>query len=490
MQQGLSLKHHFLFQWLLALFLLFLTRLPYLLGPHVSFDGDEAIVGIMAQDLLAGKNIPVYFYGQQYGFSFFEVISTAIGILILGNTVWALKFGALLVFSVGITFLFKYVLAKTPSILWAIIIITIVILFPSWLIWSMKDRGGYVTAFSLSCIVFYITQMKQCNAGVFLLVTAITSLCFHAQSLIAISALMLLLGWTLQSKKKLFYFLLPLTLMVTYFIFKIPAYLNPDLWKLNLAGDYDFQRLIHFVKVLPTVSLGYHYYEMIFDPTRLVYGLGGIYFSISILLVIASLFNLKQTKWWTWSLLASMFVSIIILPLMRFNSYRYELGMLTAAMLLIVLLLPLYMKQFPAVKVFMIMMLISGILLSFTSRSIPDGWMVPEGNDMKLYNELVTELRTRNLTGLYSTDPLLQWQLNYYGFAARSTSSAERIDRYINKISLVDGSETAIVGYKGMCNQMDTIAGWHDKVLYVNEKYFIYPTPELDRLKAGGFQQP
>lgn len=57
-------------EWLFAFGLVVLARLPYLLSEHVFFDGDEAMLGIMGRDLITGRNIPFYFYGQQYGFSF------------------------------------------------------------------------------------------------------------------------------------------------------------------------------------------------------------------------------------------------------------------------------------------------------------------------------------------------------------------------------------------------------------------------------------
>ncbi len=43
------------------------VRLPHLLGGHVALDGDESIVGLMARDLLEGKRLPIFFYGQRYG---------------------------------------------------------------------------------------------------------------------------------------------------------------------------------------------------------------------------------------------------------------------------------------------------------------------------------------------------------------------------------------------------------------------------------------
>lgn len=483
-------KSNFFFQWWIVITVLLITRLPYLTGPHLSFDGDEAILGIMARDLLAGRNIPVYFYGQQYGFSFFEVLSTALGILIFGNSVWALKFGAMFIFSIGITFLFRYLLKHIPQNFWLFMTFFIITLFPAWLIWSMKDRGGYVTAFSMVCIVFYIVQLKPVKLSTILLVTMLVSLAIHAQAIIAIPALLLSITWCIASRKKVFWFILPVTMLAWYFLFKLPAYVNPGLWKLNLAKGYDFTRLMHFITETPKVFSGYHYYEMTFPVPIWIY-ITTLILSIGFFIIsVSSLVNYPELKKYRLTLVVSALVGFIILPVMRFNSYRYELGFFTSLLLLVVLMLPEFIRHQTKWRITLWLMLASALVISFNSRNIPDGWMVPEGNDMKLYDELVGELNNRNLSCLYVTDPLLQWQLNFSGFNARYTSAVERTNRFINHIHGAGTQQKAIVGYKGMCNQMDTIDGWHDKVVYVNDKYFIYPQPEPELLIAGGFQQP
>src|SRR5690606_8139705 len=44
------------------------SRLPFLLSRSLPLDGDEAILGLAAAQLLEGRSLPVFFPGQRYGF--------------------------------------------------------------------------------------------------------------------------------------------------------------------------------------------------------------------------------------------------------------------------------------------------------------------------------------------------------------------------------------------------------------------------------------
>lgn len=51
----------------LAVVLCAVARLAYLLGPVVQFDADEATTGIMVREMLAGRELYVFYAGQDYG---------------------------------------------------------------------------------------------------------------------------------------------------------------------------------------------------------------------------------------------------------------------------------------------------------------------------------------------------------------------------------------------------------------------------------------
>lgn len=487
-----NMTSNFSVQWLIVFALSLLVRLPYFLGNHFYFDGDEAIIGIMAQDLLNGNNIPVYFYGQQYGFSFFEVVATSFCMLFFGTSIWSLKLGALFIFSIGGTFLFRLALKKTNHFWWSMLIIFIVAQFPSWIVWACKDRGGYVTAFALSCILLYITQLKLCSLKSLILALLLTSILIHSQIFIGIPSIILVIYWVLKSKKRNLMVLMPLVLAGFYFLLKLPAFFNPNYWQTPLADNYSFDRLVLNFKQIPRVAFGYFYYEITFPMNFWTKIAGAIYFLVSSCAIFYVFVQSKSKTKIIFILLAlGGVVSFLLLGEMRFVSYRYSLGFLTAFVLMLIIAMIELIGNHKGFRKILFLIIPATIVLSVFSKNIPDSWMLPQGNDRVLYTGLVAELKTRNIEGIYSTDPLLQWMLNYNGLNARHTSKMERTNRYLNRINACfnnNGCITAIVGYKGMCLEMDYLDGWHNQVEYVNDKFFILMNPSEAFLMKGGFE--
>ena len=91
---------------LLAIFLLLLiiTRLPQLSSGMLP-DGDEAILGLMARHLAAGKELPLFFYGQSYGFCLLETATAACLFKIFGSSPVLLKVAMLWLWALGCLFL-------------------------------------------------------------------------------------------------------------------------------------------------------------------------------------------------------------------------------------------------------------------------------------------------------------------------------------------------------------------------------------------------
>ncbi len=65
-------------------------RVWLLAGEHVSFDSDEAIVGLMARHINQGKPIPTFFYGQAYMGSL-DALLVAGAFRIFGEAVAAMR---------------------------------------------------------------------------------------------------------------------------------------------------------------------------------------------------------------------------------------------------------------------------------------------------------------------------------------------------------------------------------------------------------------
>jgi hypothetical protein len=478
------------FQWLISFVICLLVHVPYFLGKHCSFDGDEAIVGVMAQDLLHGRNVPVFFYGQQYGFSFFEVIGVAIAMIFFGSTVWSLKIGSLLVFSIGIAFLFRLFSKNKIALAWTIIAIIIISCFPAWIVWSAKARGGYVTAFSAVCILFYLIRTKKADLNSIIISGLIFSVALHSQLIIASCISFLWIGWILRTKKLGWIFLAGISVIIFYFLLKIPAWANSNYWTVPFTFNYHYSNIFLFVRESYKAALGYFYYEMTFKPRVESLFLGAGYYLVAAISAALFFIRTKEHRGTFILLLLGSLVAFFMIMGMRIPTHRYFLGMFTGIMLIMVLGMVEVIKNKKLWRYIFLLMLPLGLGFVNTSKHIPDAWMLPEGNDMKLYNELLVELKNHHINHVFVTDGLLQWMLCYSGVPARYISKEERINRFLNKVDqcyLDPECETAIVGFKGYYNYMDT-GDWNNRVIIVNDKYFIYIEPDLETLKQGGYE--
>lgn len=122
------------------------TRLPQLASPNLLLDGDEATLGLMARALVDGRELPVFFWGQRYGFSLIEAAAGALAFTVAGTSATALK---LALWTTGVVAL-RAALAPSVGSRRATVFALVVVTMPAWAVWSMKARGGYLTAFTAS----------------------------------------------------------------------------------------------------------------------------------------------------------------------------------------------------------------------------------------------------------------------------------------------------------------------------------------------------
>ncbi|MBT6150204.1 MAG: hypothetical protein HOH74_32480 [Gemmatimonadetes bacterium] len=138
-----------------------LTRLSLHDSNVFFFDGDEAVVGLMAIDILDGS-FPLYFYGQNYGLAGIEALLVSMGILVFGISMLAIKIPmlALWMSAVFLLGLSCAIILKNQKALLFLFMANIV-LTPAWLVWSMKARGGYLTSFFLASLAVYLLVSRD-----------------------------------------------------------------------------------------------------------------------------------------------------------------------------------------------------------------------------------------------------------------------------------------------------------------------------------------
>ena len=143
----------------------FLSRLLFVNSNVFFFDGDEAIVALMGLDILDGE-LPLFFYGQNYGLSILEALLISLGVLVFGTSMLAIKIPMLVLWSLSVSLmaLSVFKLLKENKLATTIFVL-VMVLSPTWLVWSMKARGGYLTSFFFTSLITYVLVKNKGGLG-------------------------------------------------------------------------------------------------------------------------------------------------------------------------------------------------------------------------------------------------------------------------------------------------------------------------------------
>lgn len=119
------------------------ARWPFVSVGETLLHSDEAIVGIMAQDIAAGDALPIYFYGQRY-MGALEAYTVAAFSAIFDNPIHALRFAP--AFYLALIVFVQYLMltrwfGRTGGLVGAA---TLIACSPMFMQWSISARGGYV----------------------------------------------------------------------------------------------------------------------------------------------------------------------------------------------------------------------------------------------------------------------------------------------------------------------------------------------------------
>lgn len=492
-----SLFMKFGLTWILLFFACILVRLPYLLGEHVYFDGDEAIIGIMAQDLLLGKGFPIYFYGQQYGFSLLEVLASSFFLLFLGNGVYTLKLAGLLIFSLALTFAYRGLLNFRIKPRIALLCVIFLLIFPVWLLWATKVRGGYVTSFVAVSALFYVFSFQK-NGWAFILSAAFTialSVVSHILIILPFLGIVTYMLYQRLALKKQLFFLFATGLF--FVLLKWPAYLNEPLWNPSPKMDFSPHLFKNLFTALPSVYTGYSYYDFLFPMPVWIHVCFWLQF-VFFLYLLRRRLQIGNSQERTILLLGVLgaFCTFVLAFVVDAKGYRYWLGPFTSYAFLYLYLLFFWIRTGGKEMVKIVSVSVLFGISSFAGLLVPGFWQAPETNDMAALKELNHLLTEHKISGIYCTDPLLTWQLNYYGrgrYSARYLFKKDRTQEFIqsvDKCSVSAECNTAIVGIYGSALGMDLVPEWHNSIRYIGERFYLQPHIRADFLAQAGFELP
>lgn len=183
---------------LLLIVLAAALRLDLLISNSFVVDSDEAVVGLMANHIAAGKALPVFYYGQHYMGSL-EAICVAALFWIFGSSAVALKivpffFSLLLI-------LLVYELAKNAAGRNAARIAALLCAVPpsALVVWSSMARGGFIEIVVIGAFAFLLLQKWLLRTHLSL-------------GLVAGIGLTLGLGWWVNNQ--ILYFMLPVAFVM------------------------------------------------------------------------------------------------------------------------------------------------------------------------------------------------------------------------------------------------------------------------------------
>jgi len=141
------------FHYLMVIGWVILCRLPMLYSPYRVLDGDECIVGLMGKHLLEGSDFTCFFYGQPYGFALPESLLCGLGQMLFGAGTLAVRWPMTLLFAFCCCLLYRW-MKKSMQPGQALAGTLLFAVFPAWMAFSVKARGGYLCGlfFTLLCL--------------------------------------------------------------------------------------------------------------------------------------------------------------------------------------------------------------------------------------------------------------------------------------------------------------------------------------------------
>lgn len=484
-----------LFTFLIGL----VIRLMFLNSNVFFFDGDEAILGVMASDLLKG-NPSLYFYGQTYGFSFIEVLMISLGIKVFGTSMLAIKIPMLLFWLSAVTLVGLTIWEITKkNIFLTFLSISIIILSPTWLVWSMKARGGYMTSFFCSTLILYILVHYKHKIKLlqWLLIGGVLTIMWESQPLFVVPTLPIVIyGLFLSSDFKVIKFIKSSIAFVlgAVIVWALFYYIKLDLVNTWDTPATNFLGRLTKISELPDVlinNLGGNYFlSNTYSPNNEGYSkIFLVSFAFSVILVLYNF--LKERKidlrlMLVISSFASLFgffvksepryllpfflYALLTMILVNVNQ-KGNLGRFKSSLLVLIMLVGVY--HLPNFKNY-----------SFVNMKIigVDKTM----DDKKIMENLVTLLKKENIKYVYSTNEFLQYQLNY--MTNNEIITISRIDRCrtpwnISKVQNAykeNKSQFAVIGYNFNYANSGKIPVLNSKIFYI-----LRPHPKV--LEQVGF---
>jgi hypothetical protein len=469
------------------------SRLPQLLNTNILIDQDECIMGLMAKHFAEGKTIPFFFYGQNYGFSFVEVVFIRIFYFFFGVTDTAIRLSMLSLWTIGVVFHYKTLKnLSTPTDFfkqWLAFLLTLVFIFcPVWAVWSLKARGGYLTAFTLFSVVTYlISGQKQTKTPhLFALLGLILVLIYQAQPLWLAGLAPILSYFLYQNRQNNLlaaspFLILGIGLTAAFFFYikmGLPNYWSPKVLSLR---DFSFAPIYKYIYWNFT---GSYIYEFVSPPfiTQIL----SIIFTLLLTIVLGfgGFWAIKKENKnplfyiFCLSVLATLFYKLII----KDESPRYLLPLYGGASCLFYTFFEdsVYKK---AIQNTAYTLIVLGVFSLYSFRKM-DYEYAPKS----VVLATIKQLQNQNTPYVFCRGGALQWSLMFYSkeeIIARCLGNTDRCPTYIERVNTAlenTPRKTAMIGFYQ--SEDSTLV----PITPIARQYYIYSEPKKAFLQQHGFQ--
>lgn len=483
------MKWHSRYSVILIIILCFVSRLPQLFSENLLLDGDECIVGLMAKHFSDGTETPYFFYGQSYGFSLVEVSAIRIFYAIFDMSDISVKLAMLSIWTLGIIFFYKTLkTVESGNNKWAPLLFTLAfIVFPAWAMWSMKARGGYLTAFLFSSIIIYLISSQKWNSR---LITSFfigfsIIIIFQSQVLWLAGLIPILLFHIFQKKqiKQIIALSFGLLTGMTVFYFikiNISTYWSPEILKWPEINYETISSMPERIYQNLTGSYSYGTFRPPIFATSFLAISTTVFIFVSLVFGFIFLFKRKKINPMFYVLCCSVLFSIGYMIILIPRDSRYLLPLCGYAFFMFYLLLNHFQNK-------TIINLSLSLAVLVGAYSMYDFKNYKEGNKARL-TTLIKEVEDRKIKYVYCEGGLLQWEMMFYSneqLIARFLSNVDRYPEYIRRVDNAFSNPKNRIGLVGYLHLEPTLKS--PDLIPIHDYFFFYENPSKKMLLERGF---
>jgi len=488
------------FLWL-AVPAVILLRLPYLLSPHYLLDGDEAIAGLMAWHTAQGRDLPVFFWGQSYGLSLFEVLPAALAFRVAGPVPIALPFAMLGLYLAALPFYAGAFRRLSGSAAWSRVLVLAMAVQPVWVIWSLKARGGYLTAFLLSGVLLWLLTRERLSWRGWSTAGVVAGLLFLAQPLWLLMGLPLcgLRVPSAEIQRTAGHWLRPALGLAAAAVTAglVRAFFAPvdPSWNPRVFEGIDPARLTMFPAELYHMFTGFFYLRWFLPPPRPISAVAlleaALFFACTAALLVEAVRNRQRN-----ALLVALALGLIILPTFSLQALAPRYLLQISVLLFVGLATWIGAREIPFTRPARLVAALALLLIAASSvqtrhlRYHPTATTDAETDLLGL----IRTLHAERVRGVYSVSGLLQWQILFYGREAVPARflGLDRRPEYLDAVNRAraTGERTALVGHIPGTGANDLLnSPFRDRVVRVGERFFVVYDPPDAMLQAFGFTE-